>query len=411
MEALTTQLARTPLSDVFITDQLQRRAPKRTDFLKEKIALQDLTARMAHAPDEVLPRFVELAMQMTGGVSAGLSLLDMESLRVFKWRHLCGTLEVFEGASTPRNDSPCGVTIEQAAPVLTYHSERGYKWIADTNVSLPEVLLVPLFIDGPEPLGTLWVVSDSAGHFDQGDARVVTELATFVGIALKIKRTEERLRTMLNAQELVTQEMSHRLNNVFALIQGIVNLSAKGASDKQDLARTVSGRLQALAGAHALVLPGLSDKAAPSLDFAALLEAILRPYQDTDGALTRVGLHGPRLDCNKDAISSIALIFHELTTNSAKYGALHLETGKVDVRWRVDGEMLVLQWRESGGPPVLAPARAGFGSRLVQAAVHQVDGTIKYSWEPAGVLVDVSVPIARIGNSDRGLGTYGSASD
>jgi signal transduction histidine kinase len=77
--------------------------------------------------------------------------------------------------------------------VLSLHPERVYDWIADANIVVPEVLLVPLYLGGTAPLGTLWIVSDREGHFDCGHARALTELAAFVGIALRMVRTEEQL--------------------------------------------------------------------------------------------------------------------------------------------------------------------------------------------------------------------------
>jgi hypothetical protein len=85
---------------------------------------------MADHPQEVLPRFVDLAMEMTGGISAGLSLYEEKpSPGVFRWQYLRGVLSPFNGATTPRNFSPCGVTLDQNAPVLSSYSERVYDWM------------------------------------------------------------------------------------------------------------------------------------------------------------------------------------------------------------------------------------------------------------------------------------------
>jgi signal transduction histidine kinase len=182
------------IADVFITDELDRRAPKKTDYLQEKMALKELAARMADQPEEVLPRFVDLALEMTGGVSGGLSLYEEEPAPgVFRWQYLRGLLAPFNGATTPRDFSPCGITLDRNAPVLSLHPERVYDWIADANIVVPEVLLVPLYLGGTAPLGTLWIVSDREGHFDSGHARALTELAAFVGIALRMVCSEERL--------------------------------------------------------------------------------------------------------------------------------------------------------------------------------------------------------------------------
>src|SRR5277367_779477 len=161
-----------PVSDVFITHELYKRAPKKTDYLQEKLALQDLAMRMADQPEEVLPRFVDLALEMTGGVSAGLSLYEEDPAPgVFRWQYLRGALAPFNGATTPRDFSPCGITLDRNAPVLSLHPERVYSWIADANITVPEVLLVPLYLGGTDPLGTLWIVSEKEGHFDSGHAR------------------------------------------------------------------------------------------------------------------------------------------------------------------------------------------------------------------------------------------------
>src|SRR5580704_2484866 len=88
--------------DLFITPELERRPPSKADYLQEKRALQDLASAMLDHPEAVLPRFVELAMQITGGISAGLSLYESEPAPgVFRWRYLRGTLEKFENATTP----------------------------------------------------------------------------------------------------------------------------------------------------------------------------------------------------------------------------------------------------------------------------------------------------------------------
>src|SRR3984885_428536 len=168
-------LSRPNIADVFITDELYRRAPKKNDYLREKLALQDLAARMADQPEGVLPRFVDLALEMTGGVSAGLSLYEPEPAPgVFRWTYLRGLLAPFEGTTTPRDFSPCGITLDCNAPVLSRHPERVYDWIADANISVPEVLLVPLYLCRKVPLGTLWIVSLQEGYFNRGHARAMT---------------------------------------------------------------------------------------------------------------------------------------------------------------------------------------------------------------------------------------------
>ena len=224
---MMTQKPELTVADVFITDQLDRRVPKKTDYLQEKLALQDLAARMADQPEEVLPRFVDLALEMTGGVSAGLSLYEADPAPgVFRWQFLRGTLEPFNGATTPRDFSPCGITLDRNAPVLALHPERVYGWIADANIVVPEVLLVPLYLGEKVPLGTLWIVSDREGHFDSGHARAITELAAFVGIALRMVRSEQRLNQALEAQTKAADVALRSSEEQFKrLVQGVTDYS------------------------------------------------------------------------------------------------------------------------------------------------------------------------------------------
>jgi two-component sensor histidine kinase len=392
----------TPLTEIFITEELQRRPPKKTDYLQEKIALQDLAARMADEPEAVLPRFVDLAMAMTGGVSAGLSLYEPEPAPgVFRWQYLRGILAPFNGATTPRNFSPCGVTLDRNAPVLSRYPERIYDWIAAANITVPEVLLVPLYITSKEPLGTLWIVSDEEGHFDSGHARVMTELASFVGIALRVLQTEQHLQRALDEQLTLAKEMSHRVKNLFAITDSMIRISARETTTKQELADMLSGRLHALADAHALVRRSFSgsDQAPSVSDLRELIRAIVRPHER--GAVAsdaRFSIDGPPFQCGERATNGIALVVHELATNAVKYGALSGDEGHVAIDWRRDAGKLILRWIERGGPLIMAaPAANGFGNTLAQTmVVRQLGGTLDCDWRRGGLAVTMTLPVDRL---------------
>ncbi len=172
--------------DLFITEALDTRPLGAPDYKGEARAIQALAVRMADDPEGVLPQFVDLAMQITGAASAGLSLWEPDPAPgVFRWRHLRGTLSPFEGATTPRNFSPCGITLDRNCPVLTLHPERTYNWISDAGVVAPEVLLVPLHDGAGEPFGTLWVVGETEGRFTRDHAHVLADLAECIGGALR----------------------------------------------------------------------------------------------------------------------------------------------------------------------------------------------------------------------------------
>lgn len=381
---------------VFITGELDERPIARADFLKEKIALQDLASRLVTDPDAVLPRFVELAMQMTEGTSAGLSIYD-KNCSVFRWLHLSGELAAFEGAETPRNYSPCGITLDELGPVLCRHPEWAYSWVADANIVLPEVLLVPLLIGGTEAVGTLWIASGREGHFNAEHARIATELATFVGIAMHVKRGEERIRHALEAQETLTREMNHRVKNIFALADGMLRQSLRNANSKEELAQSLSGRLHALSSAYSLVLRDSLDGEG-ELGLEALTKSILTPHvQDASEFARHISIVGEDVAVGEKAGASIALVLNELATNSVKYGALGAEGGALSIKWWLADTDFHLEWTESNGPLVEEPTRAGFGNRLVETTVvRQFKGTLEYRWIATGLVVAMSIPASAI---------------
>ncbi len=393
------------LADLIITRELRTRPQKKTDYRREKLAIEDLASRMIDRPQDILPRFVVLAQDITGAAASGLSLHeDTPAPGVFRWKHLHGSLARFEGATTPRQFSPCGVTLDQNAPLLMRNPERYYDWVAQIDMELPEVLLVPLHLKGGDvPIGTLWMVSDTYGHFDGGDARALTELASFVGTALRILRTEERLQAALAEQELLAAELEHRVKNLFSLTENMIRMSRAGASTADELAQALTGRLYALVGAHGLMRHTFAGgkKTPPRSDLAELLHAIVVPHDTAaGGGASRFRIHGPVVGCGDRAATALALTFHELATNAVKYGALHNDCGHVDIGWQVAGEKLRLRWQEQGGPRIgAAPAAAGFGSRLVTATVtRQLNGTLHHDWRPEGLAVSMEIPVASLAN-------------
>jgi two-component sensor histidine kinase len=380
-------------ADVFITAELMRRPTRLADHLNEKRALQEIAGYMSEAPETILPRFVDLAMRMTGGVSAGLSLLeDAPMPGTFRRHHVVGSLAVLDGMATPPQDSPCSVAIAERTPVLSCHPERLYAWIAAAGVEMPEMLLVPLVVAG-EPAGALWVAAGRTGHFDGDDARSATELAGFVGNALHVLRTEERLRRALEAEATLAREMSHRLKNLFTLASTMIRLGSRSARDKDELACGLLSRLHALTSAHQLLMTG-GDAAPP--DLGLLFETVIAPFQP-DGSRP-VALDGPAVPLKPPAVTGLALIVNELATNAVKYGALASDAGRVSIVWGVEAGRLLLTWTERGGQAVTAsPDHVGFGSRLLDSTiVRQFGGRFTRDWRPAGLIVHVELPLAAV---------------
>jgi two-component sensor histidine kinase len=352
-----------PIAAVVITDELPRRSPAQPDYLREKQAMQDLAQQMAERPTEIIPRLVALAMEICDGVSAGVSVLDRETNR-FRWFGVQGALAAMQGVTVPRENSPAGLCLEIGGPVLFAQPGRAFGWMQGNSLPVSELLMVPLQSKGAAPLGTLWVIAKEAGHFDSGHARAMSELATFAAIALRMIQPEERLSQALRIQETLTVEMNHRIKNVFALTEGMVRLSARSAMSKEDLAATLMGRLHALAEAHALVGRRFDQMPRAGADFGEVLTQILLPHDEG-----RSIVRGPVLSVGERAVTSVALLFHELATNAAKYGSLSVNQGAVEIEWEVDEQDMHLQWREAGGPTIKPPKRQGNGAKVVSGTI------------------------------------------
>ena len=197
------------------------------------------------------------------------------------------------------------------------------------------------------------------------------------------------------AKELLSQELSHRIKNIFAVVSALIALSARQHPEARTFAGAVRTRINALARAHEFVRPH-SESSRPtvgSMTLHAFLADLFRPYSDHDGH-PRITLSGDDASFDDQAATSVALLFHELATNAAKYGALSLEGGQVTLDTRRSDDRFVLTWTETGGPAVAGPpAHTGFGSSLATLSVEgQLGGRLERSWRPGGLQVVADLP-------------------
>ena len=166
------------------------------------------------------------------------------------------------------------------------------------------------------------------------------------------------------ARELLSRELSHRIKNLFTVISGIIALSARGDNALSAFARTVRGRIQALAQAHDLVRPVEWDRDATREPptFQSLLRMLLAPYAPDSWRSERIVITGDDPKIGPGAATAIALALHEFATNAAKYGSLSSENGRLFVDCGLSEDKLEIVWRERGGPPIaVEPKLSGFG--------------------------------------------------
>ena len=196
-------------------------------------------------------------------------------------------------------------------------------------------------------------------------------------------------------QKTLIDELNHRVKNTLATVQSLARQSARGAPTPKALQERFQGRLMALSEGHDQLTRGNWEQA----DLREVLSAALKPYLDEPS--DRVEVAGEAVKLHPRAALTLTMVFHELVTNAAKYGALSQATGRLKVSWNVrqDGndKALSIVWQESGGPEVVRPARPGFGTKMVERSIPaELGGTAVLQFDPAGVRCEASFPLARI---------------
>ena len=197
-------------------------------------------------------------------------------------------------------------------------------------------------------------------------------------------------------REVISQELSHRIKNIFAVIAGLIAFSARGKPEFAGIATDLRHRINALGRAHDFVRPHSANSrpTAAQNSLHGLLKELFEPYQRIDGA--RLSVAGDDVAIDDRSATPLALLFHELATNATKYGALATELGTVRITITATDNSVTLNWREEGGPAVTEPTTpAGFGTQLIEmSAVRQLGGSVNRTWDDAGLVVDLTIPKA-----------------
>lgn len=232
-----------------------------------------------------------------------------------------------------------------------------------------------------------WVSMKGRGIFDANG-----ECCRVVGAAIDItarKTAEAHLRLMVN-------ELNHRVKNSLAIVQAIAAQTLRRGEVPDHIREAFTDRLLALSRAHDV----LTDERWAGANLHDLARQAATPYGSDGGdPAGRFVINGPAVNLSPKSAIAIALAFHELATNAAKYGALSVPGGQVRIDWTTtqdeDSVRLHLTWRELGGPPVTAPTTTGFGARLLKKGLaSELRGEVKITFPPAGVICTIDALVA-----------------
>ncbi|MBA2400556.1 MAG: sensor histidine kinase [Bradyrhizobium sp.] len=203
------------------------------------------------------------------------------------------------------------------------------------------------------------------------------------GIDAKEREAADKL------QKLILEELHHRIKNTLATVGAIASQSLRNASSMKDAQHAIEGRLLALGRAHDLLLQARWTGA----DLRNIVHGATEPFDNPDKP--RFSVQGPDVQIASGAVIAIAMTLNELCTNTTKFGALSVSAGRVAISWTVDepASRLHFTWKEQDGPPVAAPTRQSFGTRLIETLGRQLKGAVKLTYEPSGFVYFLDVPL------------------
>jgi light-regulated signal transduction histidine kinase (bacteriophytochrome)/CheY-like chemotaxis protein len=235
------------------------------------------------------------------------------------------------------------------------------------------------------------IVRNTSERWSAWELRAAEALrVTLVELLLRLSETAQSDRANAQQhQEILIAELNHRVRNILGLVRGLVTQAASSATDIRVFVERCDDRIRSLARAHDFLTA--SNWSPASLH--ALLRAELDAYSHSEKSLL---FRGPDVSLQPKALTAIALVIHELTTNARKYGALSVPSGQVTVTTSVDEiGNVAIAWHETGGPHVSAPTHRGFGSTILEQAIpFEINGLSKPQYLPDGFRLDLLMPAA-----------------
>jgi len=221
-------------------------------------------------------------------------------------------------------------------------------------------------------------------------AVLVRILGTLPGTRKRQFRTRDLLRRLEKEEQRTTfllDELRHRVRNSLAVLQTLFKMTARTSQNVEELTDAFGERLRTLSDAHIR----LANEVGGDLTLATLVKDHVAPYAPEGG---RVAIDGPAVRLTESVAFDLSLVIHELATNAAKYGALSVPDGQVEVHWSLDddSDALNLSWRESGGPPVQAPTRRGLETTLISSFCAGEGSAPELSYTAVGLAWKAKLP-------------------
>ena len=348
-----------------------------------RLAALDATGLLDSAPENPFDRVTNLVRRLLGVPVSLVSLVDDRRQFFKSAQGLDEPLATVR--ETPLSHSFCQHVVTRGE-ALVVEDARSHP-IVSTNCAVAELgvmayLGVPLTTPAGHVLGSLCAVDFAARRWSDDDIKSMRDLADIVMCEIALRREIVQREAAETQQRLLIGELHHRVKNTLAVVQSLISLSLRSADNMDDFRDSIIARIGSLAKTHTLLVDGQAT--------AASLRTMIEGEVEAHSGGHRIALDGPDVTLASQIAVAIGMALHELITNAVKYGALSVPAGQVDLRWSVTpdegGDLLVLDWLESGGPPVAKPTRRGFGSLLLERVLSpELNGQVAVDYQPAGV--------------------------
>lgn len=371
-------------------------ASKSSDHSGERLSALYQTDLMDSGPEERFDRLTRLVAATLGVPVALVSLVDTR--RQF-FKSTFGLPEPWKTErETPLTHSFCQHVVTRAAPLVI--EDATLDFLVCNNLAIPELnvrayLGIPLLTGEGHVLGSLCAIDSQPRQWSAREQEILADFGKLVEEQIALRERVEQLARFDEQRSLIQGELAHRIKNIFSVISSLLIVSARTETDLDGFVRSVTGRIQALSKANDFIVKVGSECDGATNGMAGLIDALLAPFKRDD---RQVIFSCPSVSVGEKTAAALALVIHELATNSAKYGALSTVDGHIELECRCEGDVFKIVWREIGGPPVSEePNRKGFGTRMVARTVEaQLMGKIERWFRRDGLLVTLDIPTAVI---------------
>lgn len=287
-----------------------------------------------------------------------------------------------------------------------YFNSRFYEFTGrDAGEIYRDILMDSVHPDERDRLRSRWNDARESGRAHEAEFRLMRsdgKAVWMLGRAVPVRGSDGEItgwfgtvtdvdegHRLSESRELIAKELAHRIKNIFAVVSGLITLRTRGKEELESFGKEINATIRTLGRAQDFIRP-LEDSG--NDDLIELLEALMKPY-----ASDQVSISGDAVPIGQRVATPLALVFHELATNTTKYGALSGTDGQVSITVECQGDNVDICWEENGGPATSEPETTGFGMRLTDTAVrNQLGGTITREWRDEGLAVHIAVPSAAL---------------